>query len=301
MIKPKLIFQPNQFTSFSSYYLENFWRQHFDLEWYDSSSTYDRSDSAFVFWWMNAGDLLPRQLMEDGHKVLIDNLWEYPTNRRDFYWIEHRDWFWLNESLWWQALGYDQYRPNKLQQLKKALMPVRRKKPERDYFLSCVASSLDHMIWSYGDKKLPDDADQSLGEYQRYFNPRWYDESFCSVVVETFMTGDNIWITEKTMKALAFFHPILIAATPGTLDHVRSLGFATFDELFDESYDSQLLFEDRCNSIALNLDRINPTAYGSITQQKLEHNHKHFYNSNKIKNIMIEEIINPIYEYVNSR
>jgi hypothetical protein len=43
-------------------------------------------------------------------------------------------------------------------------------------------------------------------------------------------------ITEKTYRALAL-HPVLIVGNMRTLSYLRSAGFKTFPEMFDESYD----------------------------------------------------------------
>lgn len=301
MAKPRLVLQPNQFSSFRSYYLEDFWSKYFELESYDPDKLYDTNDCAFVFWWMNSDDELTKQLADLGYKILIDNLWEFPTGRKDFHWIEHDNWFWYNESLWWQSLGYDQYRPVKGQDLKLGLMPMRRQTSTRDYILSRMSAWLDQMIWSYGDRKLPDDGDQNCGDYQRYFNPRWYDQSYCSIVVETFLDQQRIWTTEKTMKAMAFFHPFLMFAAPGTLERTRRQGFETFGELFDESYDCETEFVKRCDIIVDNVASIEIDAYDPVIQKKLIHNHEHFFNFSKIKHDMLHEIVHPILDYVNAR
>ena len=112
-MKNKLVLRPNEFTSFTSYYLEEFWSRYFDISIYDPDRTYDRSGTVFAVWWQNANDEYSKRLQTQGHKVIVDNLWEVPTNRTDYYWLENPNWFWYNESLWWRSLGYHEYQPNK--------------------------------------------------------------------------------------------------------------------------------------------------------------------------------------------
>jgi hypothetical protein len=64
-----------------------------------------------------------------------------------------------------------------------------------------------------------------------------YNQSWFSVITETEMSDQPARITEKPFKALVNFHPILVFGNPGALGMIRELGFQTFPEMFDESYD----------------------------------------------------------------
>jgi hypothetical protein len=66
-----------------------------------------------------------------------------------------------------------------------------------------------------------------------------YDDSWFSVVTETEMLDRPCRITEKPLKPILNFHPFLMFGNPGALAIVRELGFVTFPELFDESYDDE--------------------------------------------------------------
>jgi hypothetical protein len=273
----------------------------FDVVTYDSSVNYDRNSSLFVFWWMNANDAFPAQLKDDGYRVAIDRLWEYPERRKDFYWIEHLDWFRLNESLWWRALGYHTYFPVKNPTQKIAFIPIRRANAERDYLFEKLQDQLDDIVCSYRGNLLPGDGDPEHGEWQRFTNPAWYDDCYCSVVAETNISSNRVWPTEKTFKPMAFYHPFQILSAPGHLVYLRQLGFETFDHLFDESYDTLDDYRSRCDVIVDNLSRIKTRQYDLKTQEKLQHNHQLFYDRDKIENIITEEIVNPLLEYVNSQ
>jgi hypothetical protein len=66
-----------------------------------------------------------------------------------------------------------------------------------------------------------------------------YDKSWFSVATETEMRPRPSRITEKSVKPLANFHPMFVLGNPGALAMIRSYGFATFDDVFDESYDEE--------------------------------------------------------------
>ena len=67
-----------------------------------------------------------------------------------------------------------------------------------------------------------------------------YEESWFSAITETEMRPRVSRITEKVIKPLVNFHPLLVFGNPGALRMIRDYGFVTFDDLFDESYDEIL-------------------------------------------------------------
>lgn len=70
-----------------------------------------------------------------------------------------------------------------------------------------------------------------------------YARSWFAVVSETEMFARPSRVTEKTMKPLVNFEPFLVLGNPQVLKALRGLGFETFGEVFDESYDE--VFEPR--------------------------------------------------------
>ncbi|MBC8421788.1 MAG: hypothetical protein H8E03_00050 [Pelagibacteraceae bacterium] len=67
-----------------------------------------------------------------------------------------------------------------------------------------------------------------------------YKNSYISLVTETFFYEDDYIITEKVYKPIIHYHPFLIMGSPYTLKHMKKLGFKTFDNWWDESYDDEL-------------------------------------------------------------
>jgi hypothetical protein len=134
-MKNKIVLQSNQFTSFTSWYLESLWKNYFDIEIYDSTKSYSKN-ALFVFWWANVSNPLINELLNQGHKVVVDNLWEVPKpDIPGVYQLTNSNWFRWNESLWWTAMRYNQYIPKKTYK-KIALMPIRKITKIRDYIVS---------------------------------------------------------------------------------------------------------------------------------------------------------------------
>ena len=62
-------------------------------------------------------------------------------------------------------------------------------------------------------------------------------ESLVYHVTETVYTGRRLQLTEKSFKPIALGMPFILTATAGSLAYLRSYGFQTFGDFWDESYD----------------------------------------------------------------
>ena len=95
---------------------------------------------------------------------------------------------------------------------------------------------------------------------KRYlFNNEWgeiyiealpYIDTYFSLVTETTFDYMHSFKTEKIAKPLAIGHPWIAAANAGFYQDLKNLGFKTFNNLIDESFDSIDTPLDRCARIA---------------------------------------------------
>lgn len=118
-------------------------------------------------------------------------------------------------------------------------------------------------------------------------NIQYYETSFCSFVNETSTAeteNHNVFLTEKTMKPLAYGHPMILFSSTGSLKKLQELGFETFNTVFNEDYDQIELPQQRFEEllkIALDLCHTNSRdiqfMYSKI-KPILEHNYNHFWN-----------------------
>lgn len=83
----------------------------------------------------------------------------------------------------------------------------------------------------------------------------WLDTYF-SIVSETSVNEYCTFITEKTVRPMIYYHPFIVWGNPNTLSYLRSIGFETFPEFFDESYDSVHNEKDRLDIILDNVNRL---------------------------------------------
>ncbi len=157
------------------------------------------------------------------------------------------------------------------------------------------------------------DAHEEVISDDRVLNKKYFEESYFSLVTETNfgIPFDNLhtnevilglenpynktfFITEKTFKPLAYFHPILMLGSPGTLAFLQDEGYETFPEMFDESYDLITDDKERFNAVvhqaytwSKKSDADKREIYDSV-KKKLHHNHVHFigkFNNLRRRNI----------------
>ena len=137
-------------------------------------------------------------------------------------------------------------------------------------------------------------AEQSLprnfeGETGHPMQSCWLDlfdqsaESLLYLVTETVATGRRHHLTEKTFKPIAMGMPFVIVGTQGSLKYLRSYGFRTFGDLWDESYDDEPDDSKRIEKIAHTLKLLDDLgeyrqAIFDSAQEIIQHNWNHFYN-----------------------
>ena len=120
-------------------------------------------------------------------------------------------------------------------------------------------------------------------------------DSLVYVPTETVYFGRRTHITEKTFKAIALEMPFVLVAPAGSLEYMRSYGFKTFDDIFDESYDVEtddILRVEKVTRLLKDLDNQSERERQSIHRACLpivEHNYLHFYRGG-LTNILWPEL-----------
>lgn len=66
---------------------------------------------------------------------------------------------------------------------------------------------------------------------------QYYPDFLIDIVVETFVRGRSFYPTEKTTRAMLMKKPFIIMGSKCFLLHLRQMGFKTFYEFWDETYD----------------------------------------------------------------
>jgi len=109
-----------------------------------------------------------------------------------------------------------------------------------------------------------------------------YKKTFISLITETTTFNNSIFITEKTMRAILHGHPFIILGNKGLLKRLKDLGYKTFDQWIDESYDDYDTIQEKVEIICKNLESLKekgPAALIKIRNEMSEicdYNQRHF-------------------------
>ena len=144
-----------------------------------------------------------------------------------------------------------------------------------------------------------EDSDNNWQKYQDRLEPKYYNDACIYVCTETlcgsFMhdssqgmldKSDNVthWFTEKVFKSFYYKLPMIVVGMPYVLEALRMLGFRTWNNFWDESYDWKMSEEQRLSIITTQLEelsnksieQLNDMYYSDDMQEILNHNHKLF-------------------------
>lgn len=161
---------------------------------------------------------------------------------------------------------------------------------KKDAFWSCGVIE-DNQLTEYNHLKslLPKTVDKDftpIGEGMRVHGekiPYWlYQKAYFHIINEanTWHDPNYLFISEKTYHCINSKTPFLLCGQPFTLKHLREIGFKTFNDYWDESYDEELNTDKRGDMICNVIDQIE-VDYKKLfkdVQHILEHNYKHLEN-----------------------
>lgn len=111
----------------------------------------------------------------------------------------------------------------------------------------------------------------------------YFRNSYFSVVTETLYNTKerSIFFSEKIFKPISMKHPFMLLNAPGSLKALRDLGYKTFNEIIDESYDNIDDPDKRMKAFVNELERISKNKnwqweeWQKIAQPIVEHNYNH--------------------------
>ena len=123
---------------------------------------------------------------------------------------------------------------------------------------------------------------------------RWYNQAYVNLVVETDIDYQNSFcLSEKTIKCLITGMPFVVYATPFFLENLRVLGFRSYSEVWDESYDRETDLPRRCRKIVDLMNHLHdldwPSHFAKL-QQIADHNRATFFRLNHLQDKNFEAI-----------
>jgi hypothetical protein len=114
-------------------------------------------------------------------------------------------------------------------------------------------------------------------------NGMFYSKSFASFVNETYIDENgDAFLTEKAFKPLSYGHPFLLFSSAGAMSKLKQLGFETFSDIFDESYDDidcpqqrfEFILREMFRTCQMSLTDLQEMYYNAIP--RLQHNQNLF-------------------------
>jgi hypothetical protein len=120
------------------------------------------------------------------------------------------------------------------------------------------------------------------GNYVRELPTDLFERTYFSIITESDFNNHTLGFTEKLLKPLLCYHPFIVIGEPGILQLLKDLGFKTFSDFIDESYDQE---QDGLTRINMALNEVNKLCQYSYIEldswyQKitpiLQHNFEHF-------------------------
>lgn len=120
-----------------------------------------------------------------------------------------------------------------------------------------------------------------------------YNSCFCAVINETRFAQPFANISEKTLDAIAVKMPFILVAPPRSLEYTRRLGFKTFSEYWDESYDLEENHSKRMAKIFDVIDYLNSKSINELRDMYNSMSKIIAYNYKKAKLFHRHEIILP--------
>lgn len=312
-MKPKILY-----TSIAPFqpWMMPLWQDHVDVEPFDPDRTYDVKNCMVMIDDRYDKRELYQTVKSQGYRTILDYTWD--TNQGESYQItdselvlKSSEWIRIHEPLMWRHKNYhvprEQCCPDKF-----FLLLMNQKRDNRDQLLNAATLYLNDSLYSYvqqgkllpGDEFVPHPMHGATAN-DRFYRPEWYSQTSFSLVSETFVSQD-LFVSEKIFKPLAYWHPLVVFGTPQTLSYIQSLGFETFHHMIDESYDTETNAVDRLQKIIAVVDDL----YREFKQHKmicqdpktkeiLQHNHNLFFDMEKVSALFTQQLLNPVLEFAN--
>ena len=130
--------------------------------------------------------------------------------------------------------------------------------------------------------------DVDLSENQAFSFPlSFYYNTLISVVTETETQGDCVFFTEKIFKPILGLHPFIVVTSPYFLQTLQDEGYKTFNDFWDESYDTITNPFERFTAVLKLITELNSKTVEELTEMYFKmlpimmHNYNNFCNNGR--------------------
>jgi hypothetical protein len=125
----------------------------------------------------------------------------------------------------------------------------------------------------------------------------FYNKSFASVITETDIQSNGLFISEATFRSFVYQQPCVWVAQAGIVKQLNDWGFKTWDWLASEEYDNEPLMINRLNMC---MDSLKKMISVSRDKKVLERIHEqNIYNWNHLQNKFVDDQRNRFSKLLN--
>ena len=137
-------------------------------------------------------------------------------------------------------------------------------------------------VWNTSNQHVP------MTDYQ--YAPAWFKHTALDIVTESVYHYPRIYITSKVFKSINCKRMFVIVGAPYSLKYLRELGFETFSDIIDESYDEQTDPEERFLSIIKSVEDFCSLDIEYIKNYYVQNAKKFSHNWHTAKNLQMSEL-----------
>lgn len=178
------------------------------------------------------------------------------TNSAFLSWKYKSDLETFSKNLWFDIETWKNDHPKQYNKLLKGVLELNNESPltldTRELFIN-----IDEDCKSYPLQQHLPEVSTFLKKSTNNIISDVYTKAFVSVVNESRFAQPTGNFSEKVIQAISHNLPFILVAPPYTLKYMREMGFKTFGDFWDESYDEIICHSDRMVKILELIDYIN--------------------------------------------
>lgn len=148
------------------------------------------------------------------------------------------------------------------------------------------------MLEAIGPKELDMDLLDNNPAIQ--YNIDHYKQTFLSLIPETGFSNHSVFFSEKIWKSIRVGHPFILVGSPGMLKELHNLGFKTFSNWWDESYDDEINLEKRIKKISNVLLKLSQVSITELKDLRRDLRDTVEFNQNLINSFGLENPMDKI-------
>ena len=155
---------------------------------------------------------------------------------------------------------------------------------------------MDRFILDAHQPENDRDVTFDVGQYD-VMNP-YYRNSLVTIATETTFYTNIMAVTEKAFKGIKYKHPFILVGTHGLLNTMKDMGYKTFSDFWDESYDLIETPHERMQAVVALCRDIATWSDDKVREFRhqvkpiLEHNYQHLLAN------PYSEVYTEMYDYV---